>query len=75
MAVFRGPPRPRRVPPKRVELLNALEMVEVSLSDLMRRWHDGITAELRAEIMDIYRPVLLILIATGRRSAPPGEVA
>lgn len=50
------------------ETLNILEAVEVNLSDMIRRRCDGISAEIRAEIMtEAYEPVLKILIRGRRR--------
>lgn len=50
------------------ETLDVLDEVEVGLSDLMRRWDDGIPAEIRAEIaIRAYEPVLKILIRGRRR--------
>ena len=59
--------RARTTPPKRAELLAALDSVELGLSALMRRWQEGLTPELRVEIMDLYQPVLRILILARRR--------
>ena len=64
-------PRPAgrrmQVPTKRV-VLDLLVATEVALSSIMRRWQDdGLSAEIRAEIMvDIYEPVLQMLIRSKR---------
>lgn len=54
-------------PPSRAELLDAMSATELAIGDVMRRWDAGIPAEVRAELMDVYRPVLLLLIRAGMR--------
>jgi hypothetical protein len=53
-------------PPRR-ELLDLLERTELSLWEMVGRWQDGIPAPIRAELMEIARPLLRTLIRAGRR--------
>jgi hypothetical protein len=58
--------------------LQTLAKSEIALSEMMRR--RGLPAELRVELQDIYRPILLALIEAGMRgqsqpkTAAPGQV-
>jgi hypothetical protein len=62
-------PPPRRRPTLR-EVLDELEAVEIALSSMMRRWQDGPSPDIRAEIMtEAYEPVLHLLIRAERRRA------
>jgi hypothetical protein len=48
-----------------------MEVVEVALSSMMRRWQNGIPAEVRTEIMiEAYEPLLRMLIRAGRHPMP-----
>lgn len=50
------------------EVLDVLELVEVNLSSMMRRWQDGIPPEVRDEIStEAYHPILQLLIKGNRR--------
>ena len=45
-----------------------LDALEVALSSIIRRWQNGIPAEVRSEIMtEAYEPILRSLIRAGRR--------
>lgn len=58
--------------PTRTEILDQMEIWEVALSAMMRRWDDDIPAETRDEIAQVYQPLLRILIRAKRRGQPHG---
>lgn len=61
----------RTLVPSKPELLDLLDALEVKMSDLMRRWDDGVAPEIRAEIMvELYEPTLRLLIRARRRPLP-----
>lgn len=47
-------------PPTRAEILDGLSAVELAVGDMMRR--SAVAPEVRVELMDIYRPVLVLLL-------------
>lgn len=60
--------------PSKAEMWEVFENLEASLGSVMRRWDDGVSPEIRAEIMTVaYEPVLRMLIRGRRRRAggPP----
>lgn len=69
--------KPQRNPmsvPTKPQLLDLLDRLELTLSNMMRRWTNGILPEIRAEIMtEAYEPVLRMLIRAKRRreGGPP----
>lgn len=67
----------RMIVPSKADLLNLLDYLELTLGNLMHRWDDGVSAEIRAEIMtEAYEPVLRMLIRSRRRRAggPPSPI-
>jgi hypothetical protein len=63
-------PRADRKPSLR-DVLDLLSLLEIKMSDLMRRWDDGVAPEIRAEIMvELYEPTLRLLIRARRRPLP-----
>lgn len=58
-------------PPRKNELLAAIDAAEVALSELLRRWNDGISAEVRSDIYAVHQPLLLLLIRARLRGQTP----
>jgi hypothetical protein len=59
--------------PSKPQLLAVLEVAEIALSSMIRRWEDGIPAEVRVEIMtEVYEPILRVLIGSRRRGQSLG---
>ena len=58
---------PRKSLPRRRDLLDVLDRAEAHLSEMIGRWGDGIPGPIRAELHELARPMLDLLIRAGRR--------
>jgi len=58
---------PQKSRPPRRDLLDALDRAERHLSEMIGRWGDGIPGPIRAELHELARPMLDLLIRAGRR--------
>jgi hypothetical protein len=56
--------------PTRAELLNAADVAETHLSEMIGRWTDHIPAEVRAELHGVRAPLEALLIRARRRGQP-----
>lgn len=56
--------------PKKHEIVTVVDTVEAALADIVHRWDDGVTPEIRDEVNTLARiPLLNILIAMGLRGS------
>ncbi len=64
--MVRKSPAPDR-PPRRSELLDAIDKAERQLTVLFSKWWNGVPVGLRIELHDIEEPLLRLLIRANRR--------
>lgn len=53
--------------PRKAEIVQVLDTLEADLEEMSARWHDGIPAPIRAELLHISQPALEILVRLRRR--------
>jgi hypothetical protein len=53
--------------PLKAEVVHALDTLEAGITEMVARWHDGIPAPIRAELLRISQPALELLVRLRRR--------
>lgn len=53
--------------PRKGEIVQVLDTLEANLTGMIARWHDGVPAPIRAELLRISQPALELLVLLRRR--------
>jgi hypothetical protein len=56
--------------PRKYEYVRVVDEAERHLASMFGRWFDGIPAQVRAELRQLGKPLLEILLAEGLRAEP-----